>query len=226
MRQGSLKGQLMLEVLIALSVAAIVTVIGGQIIFVSMQGNKYAGDRDVAMGLANETFEAVESLAVEDWSTNIYSLTNGSTPYYTQNVSGAWDVVSGQENTQVSAEGVTYTRSFSMRNVCRDNTSSDITGITDNSGATETDGSTTSCTLSTGTHDPSTQQVTVTVSWPNAESVVLREYITRWMNQACVQTEWSSGVPVPSGCPGSATTYESTSNITSGTSLELCSGGC
>lgn len=211
----SQQGQLLLEILIAISAAAIIVTIGGQIIYVSMQGNKISGDRDVAMGLVNETFEAVRGAATEKWQ-NVFDLTEGTTNYYPNISAGKWVLTSGTEN--VIINNITYNRSFTVQNVCRDTGAQrNITGITDTSGSTAT------CATSSGSYDPSTQRITAYVSWPNASAISSSEYITRWMNKVCTQTSWSAGSGV-STCP--ATLYESQSNITTGVSLQLCSGGC
>lgn len=208
------QGQLLLEILIAISAAAIIVVIGGQIIYVSMQSNKISGNRDVAMSLVNETFEAVRGAATEKWQ-NVFDLTKGTTNYYPIKSAGKWVLTSGQENVIIN---ITYSRSFTVQNVCRDNSSRNITGITD------TSGSTTTCAISGGSYDPSTQRITTAVSWPNADAISSSEYITRWMNKVCVQTSWDTVGSGTYSCP--TTNYESKTNITPGASLQLCNGGC
>lgn len=214
-------GQLLLEVLLAISVAAIVVIIGGQIMYVSLQGNKFASERDVAVSLANETFEAVRSVSSANWQ-NIFSLTEGSTSYYPKKQVSTWvlEQVLTSSDDDVIINGITYSRSFTAKNVCRDTTSErNITGITD------TGGSTTTCATSGGSYDPSTQRITSAVNWGSVDTISSSEYITRWMNKVCAQTAWNSANPGgSSACPD--TTYDSKTNITPGVNLQLCDGGC
>lgn len=206
-------GQLLLEALVAISAAAIVIVIGAQLVYVSMQSNKVAGERGVAMGLMTEASEAIKASAVEKWQ-NVFSLTKGSASYYPENSSGRWVLTSGAES--VIINDITYTRSFTVQNVCRNTATLDITGVADSSGADTT------CITNGGSYDPSTQKITTTISWPGADALSSSEYITRWMNKVCAQTSWSSTGSSTQNCP--ATTYESSTNITTGDNLQLCSG--
>ena len=55
-------------------------------------------------------------------------------------------------------------------------------------------------------NDPSTQKITVSVSWPNGDTVTGSEYVTRWRGKGCVQTDWTTGGGATSPCP--ADTYD------------------
>jgi predicted permease len=66
-------GQILLEVLIAMAVSAVVVILGSQLIYASLSGNKNSEDGDVATGLAYEEYSAVGAAATENWS-NISSL--------------------------------------------------------------------------------------------------------------------------------------------------------
>jgi hypothetical protein len=81
------------------------------------------------------------------------------------------------------------------------------------------------CTTSSGIHDPSTQKITVTISWQESEPFIMSNYITRWKNKACNQTDWGGGLSETSVvCPGNK--YGSKANIEATTDLKLCPGGC
>lgn len=211
----SRSGQLLLEILVAISAAALVVGLGAQLIFVSLQANKGAAEKNVALGLLEETLEAARDATGEQWQ-NLYNLVKNDS-HHPEKSGGKWVIATGTEN--VAIDSITYTRSFVVQNVCRDNSNRNITGITDSNGS-----STTACTVSDGSPDTSTQKVTVTVSWPNAPSLLAGEYVTRWRNKVCSQTSWASQSSATSTCP--VTTYGSSTNITTGTSLQLCSGGC
>ncbi|KKR77585.1 MAG: hypothetical protein UU20_C0004G0022 [Parcubacteria group bacterium GW2011_GWE2_40_8] len=57
----------MLEIIIVIAVLAVIITIGSQTIFVSLRSNKTAGERDSALKLAEETFEAVRMVVAENW---------------------------------------------------------------------------------------------------------------------------------------------------------------
>lgn len=202
-----------MEILIVISAAAIIVAVGAQAVFVSLQSSKISGERGVAMDLLRETHEAVKSAATEKWQ-NVFSLSKGAANYYPQNSSGRWLLTAGSEDVIINS--ITYTRYFAVQNMCRDASTRDVTGITDTNGTAAT------CADSGGTYDPSTQKINVLVSWSGADTVSSSEYITRWMNKVCSQTSWSSIGSGVENCP--AATYESSTNITAGDNLQLCSG--
>lgn len=202
------KGALLLELLIAISVLAVVLSVGSQAVFVSMQSGKVSGERDVAMGLAAEALEASRAFADEKWQ-NLYLLAKATQHYYATSTvpTGKWTLATGDE--VITIGGISYTRYLLVRNVCRESSSTrNITGITD------TDGLLTTCGASGGDLDPSTQKVSVSVSWSGGDPVTISDYFFRWRNKACNQTGWSGGKTYPSdpapaevNCPQSLTTY-------------------
>ena len=209
-------GQILLEVLVAVSIAALILILGAQLIYVSLQGSKVSSEKNAAFGLLEETFETVRNSALENW-TSFFGLSHGSTNYYPQKSSGKWVVATGTESIVINA--INYSRSFIIKNVCRDNATREISGITDS------DGSTVTCAdISGSSFDASTQKITATVSWPGGETLSDSEFITRWRNKTCVQADWTSTGGGTNFCP--ATVYESQTNITPGTNLVICSGGC
>lgn len=196
-------GQLLLEVLVAIAAAAIIVTLGSQMVYVSLKSGDSAGKKNIALGLSGETFEAVRNSAVEKWQ-NLYNLNKDGTNYYPTSTAGKWAVATGTENIVIN--DVVYTRFFIVQNVCRDDSTRNITGITDSNGS-----STTACVASGGNPDPSTQKVSVTVSWLNADPINSSEYVARWRNKACVQTTWSGTGSGTTTCP--ATTYGGQTNI-------------
>ncbi|MFH0890490.1 MAG: hypothetical protein V1856_00470 [Candidatus Liptonbacteria bacterium] len=198
------RGQLLMELLLAVSALAILGGLAAQMVIVSIRGNRVSNERGVAQGLMNETLEAVRSVAEEKWQ-NIYNLTKSSQHYYPVASSTRWIVTAGDEN--VSANGITYTRYLVVNDVSRD-ASRDI----ENS-------------YNAANDDPSTQKITVSVSWPNADALSNDIYILRWRNKVCAQADWfSGGATGVKNCP--ETTYDTKTNITASSSLELCAGGC
>ena len=205
-----------MELLIVIAVAAIVLGVGSQLVLVSIRSNKNVGENDASVQLRQEVYEAVISVATAKWQ-NVFNLLHDGTVYHPTISSGSWILTSGTEN--VTIDGIVYTRSFTVQHVCRvASAPRSITGITD------TSGSATTCAGSGGTFDPSTEQVSTTVSWPNGTTLTGADYITRWRNKVCNQTTWSSTGSGPATCP--STLYDTKTNITTGSNLQLCLGGC
>jgi len=209
-------GQILLEALVAITVAAMVMTLGSQLVYLSLIGNKVSGDNNVASGLVEETFEALRAVGTENWL-NIYSLTHGSTNYYPIKSAGKWVLTAGAEN--ISLNLTVYSRSFIIQNVCREaidigNDGRDITGTTDNNGS-----ATTCNNISNSRHDPSTQKITVTVSWAGNALISDSEYFSRWRNKVCAQTAWNSSGSGDNSC--STSVYDSISHLTTGATLEI-----
>jgi type II secretory pathway pseudopilin PulG len=171
-------GSLLLELLIVISLIAIIVSVSANATFLSMKSNKASGNRDNASALASETLEATRSVIEEDWQ-NIYGLTKSTQHYYPTStyVAGKWSlrptVIPTDE--QVVINGVTYTRYLTVDNVSRDSTTRNIQNI-----------------YSSADDDPSTQKVTVIVSWPAGETVTISEYFFRWKNKVCGQPGWTT----------------------------------
>ncbi|MDD5152387.1 MAG: hypothetical protein PHS95_00070 [Candidatus Pacebacteria bacterium] len=193
-------GALLLEVLIAISLLAIILSIGAQAVFVGTQSGKISGERDVAIGLSEEASEAVRGVTEEKWS-NIYTLTKGSQHYKIVQSAGKWTLVAGDET--IPLNYTTYTRYVVIDNVSRDPTTRAI----------ET-------TYVSGNDDPNTQKATITVSWPGGSPVVTSQYLLRWRNKTCPQTNWTTPTTPTdnlSTCAG-ATYFEDDGTISTSTS--------
>jgi hypothetical protein len=199
------RGQLLIEILLAISVTAIVISLGAQMTFVSLKSNKLTGERDTATALMREELEAIRAASHEDWF-NLYNLARSPTQNYaSENMATArWTLAAGSDAT--TTDLVVFTRYFVVDNVSRDGT-----------GAIE-------ATYNSSNDDPSTQIVTATVSWAGG-SVSNVEYFSRWRNKACYQTDWAGGAGQTGGtgqvCPTTAyDTASSTVNTAAG-SLQL-----
>ncbi|MDD4901639.1 MAG: hypothetical protein PHE24_00720 [Patescibacteria group bacterium] len=196
-------GQILLEVLVAMAIAAVVVVLGSQLIYVSLAGNKISEDIDVAFGLGEETFVAAQAAATENWN-NLYSLAHDGTKYYPQQSAEKWSLALGTEN--IPLNFAVYSRYFTVQNVCRDIYSRAIVGISDSGGSAVT------CDNFPGSRmDPSTQRINVSVNWANAPVVSVSDYLTRWRNKVCASTNWSGGKTAPADnavlCSDSLNTY-------------------
>lgn len=160
---------MLLEIIVVVALAVIIFAVAGQLLDVTLQSNRQGKQRFVANNLIQETLEAVAAISGETWH-NIYDLSKGAPNYYHPEISGGkWVLVAGTEN--IVLNGLTYTRSIIIDNVNRD-VSKNINAV--------------------GTDDPSTQKVTITVSW-GSDSMTTLEYLSRWPNETAVQTDWSGG---------------------------------
>ena len=182
-----IKGQSLVEIIIAISIGAIL--IGGAtgVIIPILRSNLETRNVQTATSLAQEYLDNLQSITESDWHL-IYtppSAKGPSSQFYLAPTSTTFMLVSGATSTVV--EGKTFTRYFSIENVSRNLCgSSDITT-----------NATTSCGSGPGTagvaDDPSTQKITATVSWPEGGSVTKTQYITRNVNKIFIQTDWSGG---------------------------------
>lgn len=181
------KGALLLELLIVISLLATILSFGANAVFLSIRSGKVSGERDVANALAFEALEAARATAEESWET-VYGLTKSTQHYKTVQSDTKWTLVAGDET--INLNEITYTRYVTINNVSRD----DAGGIFMD--------------YDSSADDPSTQKFTITVSWADENPIVLSEYVFRWKNKICGQTDWSGGVGTGvKACPNN--TYES-----------------
>ena len=169
----TLKGSMLLELLVVIGILAVILAIGAQSVSVSLRSGKVSGERDIAVGLAGEALEGVRGASEERWQ-NIYNLTKTSQAYYPVASSSKWSIATGTET--ITLNTTAYSRSFIVTNVSRDPATRQIESVY--VGAND---------------DPSTQLVTVTVSWSGGVPFVTSEYFFRWKNKACNQSSWSTG---------------------------------
>ena len=171
-----IKGALLLELLIVISLLAAIFMVGTQAILVSLRSDENSSKRDVEYNLALETLELVRNVSEENWQ-NIYSpigIEKGVTHYYPLKVNNVWTLSQGNEIVVIN--GISYTRYIIIDNVSRDtstnrNIEASYNAIND---------------------DPNTQKVTTNVSSTNRNSVIVNGYLFRWKNVICSQTSWTT----------------------------------
>ena len=146
------KGQSLVELLLTIGLASILLPALITGLVTSREGKAQKSQRVKAVSLLRETQEAVRSIRNRDWS-NIF--VNGT--YYPVISGTQWASASGS----ITTDG--FTQSYTVSDVNRDS-----------SGAIVTPPS--------GTLDPSTKKIDITVSWtqPYASSVDSPLYLTRW----------------------------------------------
>ena len=175
--RNSEKGQSLAELLVGVAVVTIIlsSVVGAIILVV--RSNLQSTTSRTAAALGEEMMDSVRSVAEGKWS-NLYSVSSkGSSTTYRVTASGtALLIVSGSED--ISVNNATYTRFFSVENVSRDSVQS---------------------IAASGTEDPSTQKITITVRWQvggNTANLQTTEYLTRFRNEVTKFTDWSGSSTV------------------------------
>jgi len=169
-------GSLLLELLLVISLIAIIFAVGTQAILVSLKSDKVSSEKDIASNLASETMELMRGVAEGNWQ-NIYlpsGIVKGTTHYFPLKVNNSWTLSPGDETVVIN--GISFTRSIIINNVSRDSTVDRKIETTYNS----TD------------DDPNTQKITVTISWSGGNPVTIDGYLFRWRNKVCDQTLWST----------------------------------
>jgi type II secretory pathway pseudopilin PulG len=168
--QRGQRGALLLELLVVIALLAVILSFSANAVFLSLRSNKISGERGVGNTLATESLEAVRGVSEENWQ-NIYGLTKSSQHYKTTVSGTKWILATGDET--ITLNNTTYTRYLTINNVSRDSSTRNIE--TSYVGADD---------------DPGTQKITVTVSWPGGDPIVVSEYFFRWKNIVCAQNAW------------------------------------
>lgn len=187
------KGQVLLELILAVAIVAIIIFLVSQLTFVSLRGQKSGGEQATATRLGQEEVEIARSIYASSW-TDLFNFSKGADYFASRQVSPVRFIfATGQET--VSIGGVNFIRKVQFFNVCRDSTTGNIINFTS------------SATCSLGIIDPSTQQIDLNVSWATGASVFWSEYFTRSLsNQVCQQSDWQLGADTaavqnnPSAC--------------------------
>jgi hypothetical protein len=184
-------GQSLVEIVIALSIGAILIGFSTGIIVLILRSNLESGRVQIAANIGNQLTDNVKVVAVQNWH-NIYNLSKGSANhYYIDTTTTPFTATTTEE--QVTVEGFVYTRYFYLENVSRDSS-----GFIVGSG---------------GTDDPSTQRVTVSTSWENNEGIELVSYIARSRNETFLQSNWAGGSGEEGAITGPTSRFSSASNI-------------
>ncbi len=177
------KGQMLIEILLAVLIAAIVIGAASSLGYVGLKSGQSSGAKSAAVSLAQEGLEAIQAIAESDWH-NIYLPPDGSGSssnkgesysYYVYKNGASWAISSDIAKRDIMINGNTYARVIYIYNVSR-NAAGDREIV-----------------ASGGIDDPSTQKIRVTVSRAGEASVSASEYLTRWKNNVSVQTDWSGG---------------------------------
>jgi len=154
MTMHKIRGQMVIEVIVAVSIFAIIASSSVMAIVGSLSTARLAEEESQATFLATEGLEAVKSIRNQGWgylTAGIYGLSK---------TSGVW-AFSGNSDTDPSMK---FTRVISITDVGRDG-NGNILGTG-------------------GTVDPETKKITSTVSWnftpTRQNSVIMNMYVTNW----------------------------------------------
>lgn len=180
-----IKAQSLVEILIAMAVGAIFIGAATGAVVLLLRNSLDLRTNQIAASLTQEYIDALKSLSESNWR-NIYDLTpkGPDSEFYLIPSGNSYVINSG--TTSTAREGHTFTESFSAENVNRDscgvgNITTDAAGPCLGPGAAGI------------TDDPSTQKITVRVTWPPNHSIAKIEYLTRSRNSVFRQTDWAGG---------------------------------
>lgn len=185
----SARGQILAELMIAITVGVLIAAIGAELTSVSFQATRSSKQRNEGLGLAQEAMEAMRAIvrsnstSSQGWN-KLYlppegmgvSSTKGiANPFHPEVISNEWRLIAGFENLTVS--GNAYTRSIIIENVSRASSTGAIQSSYD-----------------AAYDDPSTQKIRVIVSRPEFTDIELVSYFTRFLNESMAQTNWSGSL--------------------------------
>lgn len=188
-----ISGQSLMEILIAIAFAALLLTGAVSTYIILIRSSANTRITSVGTQLAQETFDNIKFIGENNWHT-IFNLIKDSN-YYLSSSAGVFTIMPGKETIVIN--DITYTRSFIVRNVRRDDGGQII--IT-----------------SGGIDDPSTQLIDVTVSWSIAGSedhVSVMGYIMRTNNASLQSTDWHGGPGFIDPITGQSINFFNSSNI-------------
>lgn len=200
-RYNNQKGQMLIEILLAVLIAAIVIGAASSLGYVGLKSGQSSGAKSSAVALAQEGLEAMQAIAESDWH-NIYlppdgmsgnennkGDTNPDYRYYVYKNGTNWAMSSDIAKRDIIVGDNTYSRTIYIYNVNRQKAGNDRKICSEKEIAESTAG----CSAGEYIDDPSTQKIKVVVSRTGEADVTVSEYLTRWKNNVSVQNDWSGG---------------------------------
>lgn len=204
------RGQVLLEVLIAVAAVATISATIATLIIVAQRGQENAKRRDAAANIAAEVFTAITAMANSDIPNvtqgynriycppdgvcgGTYPETNGKNPadtdhhYHPVLVGNHFELAAGELTEELA--GFDFTHYTTVENVCRD-ALGDIAG-------TWVDPTIEDCASWYGAgslDDPFTQKVTATFQSPQIPDIVFSKFITRSRSTVETQASWSGAI--------------------------------
>lgn len=167
------EGQSLIEILVAVGVAAILFLGAASLVVPAIRTNQTAGQIQIGTALGKELLENVRAFSAGNWNSMLNLATGSANTYYLLTSTSSFTAATGTESIVVGT--TTYKRSFYLSDAWRDG-----------SGYVTT-------TASGNTYDPSTKQVTVAYNWTGGVTTTANEYLTRNQTAVFDQTDWSGG---------------------------------
>lgn len=204
----------MIEILIAVAVGAIIVAYAAAAFVTTIKSNQASRITDTASSLAQELMDNVRSYGEANWQ-DLYAViskgdtTQACTPYCYYLATGGSPFTLTNNSEQLTVNNIVYTRYFTVENVNRDSCG---TGSVTSSAQTACTGL-----FSDILEDPSTQKITVRVTWPQTVGGTgdfkNTGYVTHYVNQTSNFTDWSgsSGTEGPITQPSNG--YSSQSGL-------------
>ena len=195
-----MRGQILVELLIAIAILAVIAALGAQLVNVSLQASETSKETGRELRMAQEAMEAMRAIAYgndassQGWNrvykppdgTGDSSLSKGAgNPYHPVLTGGNpffWQLAAGEET--IGLDGTDY-----IRRVIIDNVSRDTSGLIEP-------------TYTVSRDDSATQKITATIIGPLGREVSLSGYLTRFFNESSPQSDWMAGLgcgPVDAG---------------------------
>ena len=187
------KGQSLIELLVAISVGAILFLGAASLIAPSLKINKTTGQVEAATGLGEQLLDNVRVWSEGNWHGVLALATSSANTYYLSTSSSPFAAATGTESVTIGT--TTYTRFFYLGDVYRDGSGN----------ATSTSAG--------NTYDPSTKAVTVVYGWPRGTTTTITAYLTRNHTIVLDQTDWSGGPGAVSPLTSPNNQFTTSSNI-------------
>lgn len=184
------KGALLIEILLAVTVGAMIIGAVSGLVYVSSKSGQNSGAKSASIALAEEALEAMQSISETDWHSVYLPPTGDSNSgkgdakdYFLYKNGAAWALSEDSVYGNITmADGSVYARKIHIDNVNRRKTE-------DRKICTAAEG----CLDGEYDEDSSTQKIKIVVSKNGSADTSLEEYFTRWKNSTFSQSDWSGG---------------------------------
>jgi type II secretory pathway pseudopilin PulG len=170
-----MKGQSLVEVLVAVGIGALLTIAAAGLIAPALRTNTQTLTVQTGATFGKELLENAKTWSQGDWHTVQALATSSANVYYFTTSTSPFAVVTGTESLAVGS--TTYNRYFYLDDVYRDPATGYVT-----------------TTIAGNNYDLSTKRVTVVFGVATSTTSTLVTYVTRNQNNGFAQTDWSGGV--------------------------------
>jgi hypothetical protein len=173
----NMRGQSLVEVLIAVAIGSALLAVGAALIRPALQQNAQVGIVQAKTSLGNELLNNVRAWAAGNWNSVLALGTTSAHLYYLNTSSSPFTAVAATSGESVAVGSTTYIRYFYADDVYR------------------TSGGDATTTASGNATDPSTKQITVMVNVVSSTvaSTTFVAYLTRNASNIFNQSDWSGG---------------------------------